>query len=119
MDELSLQEANRFQGEQVVDQEGVWVFKSTDDTSIKMRDTYVWGMYIIIEAWLEMLNGVSKFTCGRQRVPVKHCLLCNFPAAQPWLLLQPHCEMSEYIVANLFCTDMIYLKDNKETYTYA
>lgn len=47
MDELSLQEANRFQGEQVVDQEGVWVFKSTDDTSIKMRDTYVWGMYII------------------------------------------------------------------------
>lgn len=32
MDEFSLQEANRFQGEQVVNQEGVGVFESTDDT---------------------------------------------------------------------------------------
>lgn len=34
MDELSLQEAYRFEGEQVVDQEGVGVFESTDDASI-------------------------------------------------------------------------------------
>ena len=33
MDEFSLQESNRFQGEQVVNQEGVGVFESTDDTS--------------------------------------------------------------------------------------
>lgn len=33
MDEFSLQEAHRFQGEQVVDEEGVWVFESTDDTA--------------------------------------------------------------------------------------
>lgn len=33
MDEFSLQEANRFQCEQVVNQEGVGVFESTDDTS--------------------------------------------------------------------------------------
>lgn len=33
MDEFSLQEAHRFQCEQVVDQEGVGVFESTDDAS--------------------------------------------------------------------------------------
>lgn len=33
MDEFSLQEANRFQCEQVVEQEGVGIFESTDDTS--------------------------------------------------------------------------------------
>lgn len=33
MDELSLQKANRFQGEQVVKQEGVGVFESTNNTS--------------------------------------------------------------------------------------
>lgn len=32
MDEFSLQKANRFQCEQVVDQEGVGVFQCTDDT---------------------------------------------------------------------------------------
>ena len=34
MDEFSFQEANRFQGEQVVKQEGVGIFESADNTSI-------------------------------------------------------------------------------------
>lgn len=46
MDEFPLQEANRFQGEQVVKQESVGIFESTDDTS-KRRQTdalmYCWG----------------------------------------------------------------------------
>ncbi len=37
MDELSLQEANRFQGEQVVNQESVGVFESPNDTSKDKR----------------------------------------------------------------------------------
>lgn len=49
MDQFSLQEANRFQGEQVVKQEGVGVFESPDDTSkekahrctISMRVQYI------------------------------------------------------------------------------
>lgn len=38
MDEFSLQEANRFQGEQVVKQESVGVFECTDDAS-KYKNT--------------------------------------------------------------------------------
>ena len=62
--------------------------KIRDTMDEYMRD----GRYI--EAWWQMLNTVFKFTCGHQHVLVKHCLLCNFPAAQPSLLLQPRCEMS-------------------------
>lgn len=52
MDEFSLQEANRFQSEQVIDQEGVGVFESTDDTSsdkghIPYVCRYIWGLYVI------------------------------------------------------------------------
>ena len=35
MDKFSLQEANWLQGEQVVKEKSVWVFKSTNDTSKK------------------------------------------------------------------------------------
>lgn len=40
MDEFSLQEANRFQGEQMVKQESVGVFESTDDAS-KCKNTWM------------------------------------------------------------------------------
>lgn len=43
MDEFSFQEANRFQGEQVVNQERVGVFESTDDTSKDKRHRWMYG----------------------------------------------------------------------------
>lgn len=44
---------------------------------------------------------LNRFTCEHRHVLVKHCLLCNFPAAQPSPLLQPHYEMSKCNVRNL------------------
>lgn len=58
-----------------------------------------------------MLNRVSKFTCAHQHVLVKHCLLCNFPAAPPSLLLLPHCEMSQEDIVENSNMEIIYLNN--------
>lgn len=55
-----------------------------------------------------MIKKVSKFTCGHQHALVMHCLLCNFQAAQPSLLLQAHCEIITYIDESM----IIYYKYN-------
>lgn len=47
MNEFSLQEADRFQGEQVVDQERVGVFESTDDASKDVGDVFNIRMRVI------------------------------------------------------------------------
>lgn len=44
---------------------------------------------------------LNRFTCEHRHVLVKRCLLCNFPAAPPSPLLQPHCQMSTCNVRNL------------------
>lgn len=66
--------------------------------------------------WL-MLNRVSGFTDVRQRVLVKHCLLCNFPAAPPSLLLQPHCDTSKRIVENPHMKIVIFVNIYKSIMT--
>lgn len=109
MDEFSLQKANRFQCEQVVDQEGVGVFQRTDDAPTT-QDRGDACLYRLSEGWILQVEWKNftgdKFTCGHQHVLVKHCLLYNFPAAPPSLLLLPHCQMSNTTVENS-CMDII------------
>lgn len=91
VDELSFQETDRFQCQQMVHKEGVGVFQSTDDTPKEEEDTckycMCWG-----STQRRKIKAGHLCTYEHQRVPVKRCLLCNSPAAPPLPLLQLHCQ---------------------------